>query len=175
MGKHGLNLRSPRWITSQNFDVGFDKQNRQFIARTNHRNRAGTFGQPLGQLPLGMGIRTIHFIQNQAHGFVIASQQRRHAHSTATAVFEGFDILLRTHRKTRINLRDFLAFGTGSCQGQRGLANAGGSHKHNRRSLGRLAKIGTQPLFDIGMSDDFIQTGRSPSLGPHCVFTGSPL
>jgi len=77
MGKQRLKVVCLGRIATNHVDALFLFEGTwDFVAGQKNRKSTLWGGHPLGKFALGMGIRSIDFIQNQTHGFLIVANQR---------------------------------------------------------------------------------------------------
>jgi hypothetical protein len=150
--------------------LGTFKNDGFFVSSHQNGNRTGFILNPLENLALCVGIRTINFIENHTclAGNCILDQ-RENGHIGTTGIAKSLNILVRSQLPGCIDFEGFILQGSCCCKGKSGLANARGSVQQDGRSRRWAGEIGCKRPFHLFVTKDLVKCLRSIGFREHCL------
>jgi len=99
-------IRWLRRVASKELDLLLVlEHSRNLVACEQHRDLAGSRGEPFHQLPLGMRVRPIYFIQYQTHRHLVSSKEGRNTACILARLCQGLYIRKATKRSGCVQLQ----------------------------------------------------------------------
>lgn len=168
VGKQAFEIGRFGRITPQQHNVRFVFECAgDLVACEQYGNHAQGSNHPLRQLSLGMGIRSINFVQNQTHGIWIVANQRCNAPCMLTRLHKGLYVCKASHGKTCVDFERFKSTGPSGCKGECGFSNSRRSVQHQHRRIGFLSQVRPDGFFYIRMPNNSVQLLRASGFTPH--------
>jgi len=137
------------------------------VAGEEHRDLSLGRLNPLRQFALGVGIGSIHFIQDQTQRLGIVAQERRDASRVLTGLHKGLHIRKTADGLTCVEFQDFELTGSRGSQSQRGFADARRSVQKHDLGIRRRLKVRSQAILHLRVSDDLLQHFGASGFAPH--------
>jgi hypothetical protein len=168
IGKQWNQIRRLGWKTAhQRYAFAGLEDTRHFVAGEYDRDSAIRPGHPLGELSLGVWIRSVNFIQHQTHGLLVTSQEGRNTPCMPTRLNEIVHIGKTAHGLAGIDFQGFQTTRSHRCESNRGLPDPGWSMQKNDAFVWFRREIGRQLLLHLRVSDHVFQKIRTPCFTPH--------
>jgi hypothetical protein len=138
--------------------LGTFENDRFFVGSHQNGDRPGLILNPLQDLSLCVGIRTINLVKNHtglARNGVLDQGQKRHRRHTGIAQF--LDVLVGAKHAGCIHFKGFIVHRLRCCQSKRGLSDSGCSVQQHGKTMGWLSKIVGQRAFYFLVTEDFVK------------------
>jgi hypothetical protein len=168
LGKENLQVGGFGWIAPQDLKHGSRLEDtRDLVAGQKHRNSPLGRLDPVGKLALGVGIRTVHFVQDKAQRLGVIAKQRGNASGVLTGLYKGLHICKTADGLTCIEFQNFELTRTCGGKSKSGLADTRWSVQEQDSGIRGCPKVGPQTVFHLGVSNHLLQDFGTTRFAPH--------
>jgi hypothetical protein len=157
-------------ITPQQLNALFSLEDSgDLVAREQDGHLASRGPKPVDKLPLGMRVRSIHFIQNKTHRHLVSSKEGRNTACVLAGLGQGLDVRKAAQLARCVQFEQVKPTGLGGCENQCGLPDSGWAMKKQALGVRRRLEIGLETGLDLCMSGDVLKDLRAPGFAPHTL------
>ena len=139
------------------------------VTREQDGHLASRGPKPVNKLPLGMRVRSIHFIQNKTHRHLVSSKEGRNTACVLAGLGQGLDVCKTAQLAGCVQFKKVEPTRLGSCEDKGSLPDTRRAVKKQALRVRWSLEIGLETGLDLCVSGDVLKDLGASGFAPHAL------